>query len=138
MAQRTQVLLTCDVHDGDAEAAQTVTYTVEGQTYECELCQGHLAEFREAMEIWSSHSRLAGRGRSGPSSIPPAAAAGAAGPGPSRGATARRRPMCATGPGPRACRSAPVAASRPSCTRPTPPPTEPQPRPTSSPQSVST
>ena len=64
MAQRTQVLLTCDVHDGEAEAAETVIYTVEGQTYECELCEAHLAEFREAMEIWSSHSRLAGRGRS--------------------------------------------------------------------------
>ena len=69
MAQRTQVLLTCDVHDGDAEAAETVTFTVEGQTYECELCEAHLAEFREAMEIWSSHSRLAGRGRGGPASV---------------------------------------------------------------------
>ena len=63
MAQRTQVLLTCDVHDGDAEAAETVIFTVEGQTYECELCDAHLAEFREAMEIWSSHSRPVGRGR---------------------------------------------------------------------------
>lgn len=66
MAQRTQVLLTCDVHDGEAEAAETVTYTVDGQTYECELCEAHLAEFRESMEIWSSHSRLAGRGRTAP------------------------------------------------------------------------
>ena len=61
MAQRTQVLLTCDVHDGDAEAADTVVFTVEGQSFECELCEAHLAEFREAMEIWSSHSRPAGR-----------------------------------------------------------------------------
>ena len=63
MAQRTQVLLTCDVHDGDAEAADTVVFTVEGQSYECELCEAHLAEFREAMEIWSSHSRPVGRSR---------------------------------------------------------------------------
>lgn len=65
MAQRTEVLLTCDVHDGDAHAAETVEFTVEGQSYECELCEAHLAEFRDAMEIWSSHSRPAGRSRGG-------------------------------------------------------------------------
>lgn len=63
MAQRTEVVLTCDVHEGPAEAAATVTFTVEGQSYECELCEAHLAEFRDAMEIWSSHSRSVGRGR---------------------------------------------------------------------------
>lgn len=63
MAQRTQVILTCDVHDGDADAVETVAFTVEGQSFECELCDAHLAEFREAMEIWSSHSRNVSRGR---------------------------------------------------------------------------
>ena len=67
MAQRTQVILTCDVHDGDAEAVDTVAFTVEGQSYECELCEAHLIEFREAMEIWSSHARNAGRSRGGSS-----------------------------------------------------------------------
>jgi len=67
MAQRTQVILTCDVHDGAAEAADTVAFTVEGQAYECELCEPHLAEFREAMEIWSSHSRVVGTARGGQS-----------------------------------------------------------------------
>lgn len=65
MAQRTQVLLTCDVHDDDTEAVETVVFTTEGQSYECELCDAHLAEFREVMEIWSSHSRPAGRSRAG-------------------------------------------------------------------------
>lgn len=63
MAQRTQVILTCDVHDGDADAVATVAFAVEGQAYECELCEAHLIEFREAMEIWSSHSRSVSRGR---------------------------------------------------------------------------
>ena len=63
MAQRTQVILTCDVHDGDAEAVDTVAFTVEGQSYECELCEAHLNEFRETMESWSSHARSGGRGR---------------------------------------------------------------------------
>ena len=65
MAQLTQVVLTCDVHDGDAEAVATVSFTVEGQSYECELCEAHLSEFRGAMEIWSSHSRNVGRPRAG-------------------------------------------------------------------------
>ena len=60
MAQLTEVVLTCDVHDGDGEAVGTVTFTVEGQSYECELCEDLLAEFREAMEVWSSHARVAG------------------------------------------------------------------------------
>lgn len=68
MAQRTQVILTCDVHDGHAEAVDTVAFTVEGQSYECELCEAHLIEFREAMEIWSSHARSVGRSRGGQSS----------------------------------------------------------------------
>ena len=67
MAQRTQVILTCDVHEGDAEAVETVEFTVEGQTYQCELCGAHLAEFRDAMEIWSSNSRQVGRSRGGSS-----------------------------------------------------------------------
>ena len=74
MARLTEVVLTCDVHDGESEAAKTVTFTVEGQSYECELCEDHLAEFRDAMEVWSSHGRPAsprrsvgagGRGRGG-------------------------------------------------------------------------
>jgi len=63
MAQLTEVILTCDVHDGAAEAVETVAFTVEGQSYECELCDPHLTEFREAMEIWSSHSRTVTGGR---------------------------------------------------------------------------
>jgi len=61
MAQRTQVLLTCDVHDVHVEAVGTVVFTVEGQAFECEMCEAHLAEFRQAMEIWSSYSRPVGR-----------------------------------------------------------------------------
>lgn len=64
MAQVTEVVLRCDVHDGDSEAAETVSFTVDGQTFEFELCEDHLAEFREAMDVWSSHARTARSGRS--------------------------------------------------------------------------
>ena len=56
-----------------------MSFTVEGQSFECELCDDHLAEFREAMEVWSSHARQAGAGRSGRS--------GGRGRGGSRGAS---------------------------------------------------
>ena len=73
VAQLTQVIVTCDVHDGDAEAVETVSFTVNGHSYECDLCEAHLAEFSESMEDWSSHSRLVGRrrpGRSAGRSVP--------------------------------------------------------------------
>jgi len=69
MAQRTEVLMTCDVHEGDADAVETVTFTVEGTSYEFELCDSHLAEFREATEIWASHSRPVGRRPSPPRAV---------------------------------------------------------------------
>jgi len=78
MAQRTQLLLTCDVNPCDAadgEEVETVVFMAEGQTYEAELCEGHLAAFREAMDIWSSHARTAGRGRVKQDSARPARAA---------------------------------------------------------------
>ena len=63
VGQRTQLLLTCDVdvHGGEVEATDTVVFTVEGQAFECELCEAHLAEFRDAMDIWASHARPVGR-----------------------------------------------------------------------------
>ena len=113
MARLTEVVLTCDVHDGESYAVETVTFTVEGRSYECELCDDHQAEFREATEVWSSHARQAGPGRSGRS--------GGRGRGGGRGAsTAEVREWA----GPRGWRSAAVVASRPNCGPPTRPPME--------------
>ena len=86
MAQRLQMLLTCDVHDGDAEAAKTVTFMVEGRSYEYELCEVHLAEFRVAMEVWSSHAPGGGEGE-------PRSVADPARPPPPPGRHGRRRPV---------------------------------------------
>jgi hypothetical protein len=70
---------------GDAEAVETVNFTVDGHSYECDLCELHLAEFRESMEDWT-HARLVGRRRLGPSagrSIPSGRRGRAPGCGPS-------------------------------------------------------
>lgn len=63
MAQLSEVVLTGDGPDGATEAVETVTCTVEGHARGCELCDGHLTKFREAMEDRSSLSRLDWRGR---------------------------------------------------------------------------
>ena len=93
MAQRTLVLLTCDVHDGDAEAVETVEFTVEGRSYECDLCEDHLAEFRESTGIWSSHARPIGRTRTRRAQR--ADASGPVSSGQGRSGTASNRPSTA-------------------------------------------
>jgi hypothetical protein len=70
MAKKTQVVITCDVHDGDAEAVGTVRFAVEGTTFEFELCEPHLDEFRSTMEGWSAHARRVGRPGGGRASAP--------------------------------------------------------------------
>lgn len=51
MAQKTQVILVDDV-DG-SEANQTVTFALDGVTYEIDLNDEHAAALRESLEEWS-------------------------------------------------------------------------------------
>jgi AcrR family transcriptional regulator len=60
MAQRTEVVLTCDVHDGVADAVATVALALDGDAFDCDLCAVHLAELRRTFERWSSHARPVG------------------------------------------------------------------------------
>ncbi len=62
MAQKVQVVLTCDLDEGPA--VETVSFAYDGQTYEFELCQAHLEEYHREMTRWSSAARpTAGRRR---------------------------------------------------------------------------
>ena len=64
MAQRMQVLLTCDLdEDKDVEAVETVTFGTEGATYEIEMCERHLDEYRNWMQDYVAHARKVGAGR---------------------------------------------------------------------------
>ena len=56
MAQKVQILLVCDLHDGDVEGTETVSFAVDGAAYEIDVCDAHGAELRD---------RLAGRVRAG-------------------------------------------------------------------------
>ena len=65
MAQRVQVLLVCDVHEDDTPGSQTVTFALDGATYEIDLCTQHVAELHESFGtfIGSARRTSAARGR---------------------------------------------------------------------------
>ena len=65
MAQHTITTLIDDV-DG-SEAAETVTFGLDGRAYEIDLKSEHAAQLRDSLEMWVSHARLisAPRGRRG-------------------------------------------------------------------------
>ena len=62
MAQKTQVILVDDV-DG-SEANQTVTFALDGVSYEIDLNDEHAAALRESLEEWIGKARRTGGRRS--------------------------------------------------------------------------
>ena len=58
MAQKVQVLLVDDVDGGTAD--ETVTFGLDGVTYEIDLTSAHAAELRDAFAHWVGHARKVG------------------------------------------------------------------------------
>lgn len=58
MAQKTQVILVDDI-DGSA-ATQTVTFALDGVSYEIDLTDEHAAELRADLETWVGRARRSG------------------------------------------------------------------------------
>jgi hypothetical protein len=63
MAQRVNVVLVDDI-DG-SEAAETVTFALDGVDYEIDLSDKHAAELRDAFALYVGHGRRAGGRRKG-------------------------------------------------------------------------
>ena len=84
MAQRVQVLLVCDVHEDDTPGTQTVTFALEGATYEIDLCEQHVEELHKSFGAFVGAARRTG-GRGRPSGRAAAPASGR------RGGTDRQR-----------------------------------------------
>ena len=55
MVQKTQVVLVDDI-DG-TEAEETVTFALDGVTYEIDLTSAHASELRDALATWIGHAR---------------------------------------------------------------------------------
>lgn len=68
MAQKVQVLLVCDLHDGEVEGTETIAYGLDGSSYEIDVCEAHAAEMRDAYAPYVGAGRRAGR--SGGSTTP--------------------------------------------------------------------
>lgn len=58
MAKRVKVLLVDDLDD--SEAAETVTFALDGITYEIDLNDSHATELRAAVQAWASNARRTG------------------------------------------------------------------------------
>jgi hypothetical protein len=61
MAQKVQVLLVCDLHDGDVEGTETIAFGLDGSSYEIDVCQAHGAELRDGFAPFVGAARRAGR-----------------------------------------------------------------------------
>ena len=55
MAQKTQIILVDDIDH--SAASQTVTFGLDGVTYEIDLNDEHAAALRESIEEWSAKAR---------------------------------------------------------------------------------
>ncbi|WP_432491803.1 histone-like nucleoid-structuring protein Lsr2 [Kineococcus gypseus] len=65
MAQRVQVLLVDDIDGGDA--AETLTFSLDGVDYEIDLSEEHAGALRESLATWVGHARkVAGRSSGAP------------------------------------------------------------------------
>lgn len=85
MAQRVQVLLVCDVHEDDTPGSQTVTFGLDGATYEIDLCDQHVAELHSSFAPFVGAGRRTSGGRGRPANGRSASAGGR------RGGTDRQR-----------------------------------------------
>jgi hypothetical protein len=60
MAQKVQVLLLCDLEDGNTEAEETIQFGVGNTSYEIDVCARHAQEIRDRLEPFVAHARKAG------------------------------------------------------------------------------
>ena len=58
MAQKVQVLLVDDING--SEAAETVTFSLDGASYEIDLTGANAQQLRDALSPWVGHARRSG------------------------------------------------------------------------------
>lgn len=65
MAQKVQVIVTCDLHEDETEGVETVGFGFDGSDYEIDLCAEHSEEVQNQLQALISCSRRAegSRGR---------------------------------------------------------------------------
>lgn len=63
MAQKIQVILVDDIDGG--EASETVSFALDGVSYEIDLSENNAAELRDSLASWVGHGRRVGGRSSG-------------------------------------------------------------------------
>jgi hypothetical protein len=61
MAQKVQVLLVCDLHDDEVEGTETITFGLDGSSYEIDVCAAHASQLRDDFASYVGAARRAGR-----------------------------------------------------------------------------
>jgi Lsr2 len=57
MARKVRVLLLCDMHCGEAEAQETISFAFGGSVFEIDLCASHAHDLRGVFETYMSRGR---------------------------------------------------------------------------------
>jgi hypothetical protein len=79
MAQRVQVLLVCDVHDDDTTpGTETISFSLDGTSYEIDVCDDHAEELRDAVAPYVGAGRRVGGARGGRRAATPSRGSGRA------------------------------------------------------------
>ena len=60
MAQRVQVILVCDLHEDDTPGTETVTFALDGSSYEIDVCDSHGRAMRDAFAPYLGAARRGG------------------------------------------------------------------------------
>lgn len=61
MARITQVVVTCDLEDGEVPASDSISFTYGGRTYTLDLCPKHQDEVKATLEGYAHAGHSAGR-----------------------------------------------------------------------------
>jgi hypothetical protein len=65
MAQKVEVLLLCDLDDGNVDAEETLQFSLGNTSYEVDVCAKHAQQIREGLEPFIEHGRkVSGGGNS--------------------------------------------------------------------------
>ena len=61
MAQKVQIHVVCDLHADEVDGTETITFALDGSSYDIDVCDSHAAELRDAFAPFVGAARRSGR-----------------------------------------------------------------------------
>ena len=65
MAQKVQVMLLCDLDDGNVDAEETLQFSLGNAAYEVDVCAKHAQQIRDGLQPFVAQARKTGTASSG-------------------------------------------------------------------------